>query len=402
MGNLCYRQAKNEEDRLGQFSTPPAIANLLAGLVANGINEPVSLLDLGAGGGPLAKALDRCIDLGSSALLEVDCAYTEQLACLPIQGEVKVVRSDFLGDEWLPTQSPNVVLSNPPYGSFKASQRLQKLSRDLGFQTPVKGEWMRTDAAFLVRAWSFMELGTRIGFIVSEAMITHPSFAKFRSVLVNKLSSLEVIKLEPTIFARAEVSAYMIVGTRAVSRRRNVVLQRADSAGQVTEELHVSHSDAVLSLDLDYHAALKRLSLSVSETSSRLYDLNVSINRGSRSRKQFLDLGISAFHTTDFPEHSDEVVLGTNNSSGYRDAKSGDILIPRVGTRCLDKQARVSAGAGVFTDCVYRISAEASIQKVVWKTLSSAFGSEWRMAVASGSCAKHLPLATLRSMPLLF
>ena len=121
--------------------------------------------------------------------------------------------------------------------------------------------------------------------------------------------------------------------------------------------------------------------------------------RGSRSCKDFERLGLRAFHTTDFDTSRPGVHL-RGASRGYQTARSGHILIPRVGSRCLVGQTRVESGEGMFTESVYRLTVTSKDHRRVWRTLASSFGAEWRLANASGSCAKHLTVQTLATMPL--
>ena len=202
-------------------------------------------------------------------------------------------------------------------------------------------------------------------------------------------------------FKNAEVSAYLVTGERSVRRRRKVILRKASSDGDVLEEIEVSQEDAITSLDIEHHLLLRRFGLKSGSFSETLGTVGTEINRGSRSLQEFKQLGLTAFHTTNFPIKEADIVLTGQKHNIYHVAKAGDILIPRVGSRCLDRQVRVQRGAGLFTDCVYRISASKRTQDLVWKTLNSEFGTEWRLAHADGSCAKHLPISILLGMPIL-
>jgi len=210
-----------------------------------------------------------------------------------------------------------------------------------------------------------------------------------------------VTRLDERTFPNTEVSAFIITGERAVRRNRNALLRRVSADGSLLAEIEVASEDAILSLDIDFHLALQRIGLKGKSISDTLGSVGTVITRGSRSQNEFEKLGLVAFHTSDFPRKAGPIILAGKVHDSFHVAKPGDILIPRVGSRCLNRQARVEDGYGLFTDCVYRLTVGRQAMNRVWKTLDSSFGAEWRVIHAGGSCAKHLPIQTLLNMPLL-
>lgn len=400
MGDLKFRKARDVADKLGQVWTPSPIAKLLAKSISVGTGNTFHILDLGAGQGALTTALLDNYRNSTATMIELDKHHAKSLHQQSMPRS-EVIQADVLGTTWSCCRPPSVIVSNPPYGALGASPELQKLIRKAELSIPFDGKWVRSDAAFLARAWDFSTKGTHFGFIVSSPLISNTSYRAMRASFVRELKGLCVTQLAPLTFKNAEVSAYMLTGQRAVNRRRNILLRKASVEGKVIDELEVSNQDAIHSLDIDYHRSLKRLGISAKNVSLTLGSAGVLINRGSKTQKEFSDRGVAAFHTTDFPEDGNEVILSGYAFGSCHVAVPGNMLIPRVGSRCLDKQVRVEKGTGVFTDCVYRLSVNGRMRTKVWNTLNSSFGVEWRIANAAGSCAKHLPISTLFSMPLI-
>ncbi len=399
MGDLRYRKSRDAADRLGQVWTPPVIAELLASTVPVEHGKDVHFFDLGAGQGALTKALLQAHQGSTATMIELDSEYVRTLRSQKDKRST-VLQADVLDASWACKPTPSIIVSNPPYGSLAAPMDLRVLVENTGLGIPFEGKWIRRDAAFLARAWELASKGTGLGFIVAAPLISNPCYRELRKRLVSEMRGLCVTQLSPLTFKNAEVNAYLISGERALNRKRNVLLRKASSEGEVTTEIVVSALDAVQSLDIDYHLALKRLGVSAKSLKT-LGSVGVAINRGSKTQKEFKDQGVSAFHTTDFPDNRNQVILGGKVLDSCHVAVAGDILIPRVGSRCLDKQAQVENGTGLFTDCVYRLSVKGRTRSKVWKTLNSSFGTEWRMANAAGSCAKHLPIKTLLNMPVI-
>jgi hypothetical protein len=402
MTTLRYRNARDEADLLGQVFTPQPIAELLVKSLPADQRPVRQIVDLGAGEGALSLSALARYKRAKALLVEIDPRYAKSLCGLIKSGmnAVQVAHADVLSANWTIPINPDLILSNPPYGAIAVTPEIKNVLVRSGLDVPVSGEWVRGDAAFVARAWAIAERGSRLGLIVASPMIREPACRRLRETLVSELRGLCVTQLDERTFQNAEVRAFLITGQRSINRHRNVLLRKVLADGTIFDEMEVSHTAAVLNLDIDYHRALGRLGLTANDVSETLGSVGASIVRGSRSQKDFERLGLSAFHTTDFPDSADGVVL-RGARSGYHLAKSGDILIPRVGSRCLAKQARVREGEGLFTDCIYRLTVKQRSLARVWKTLASSFGAEWRLANAGGSCAKHITVQTLLAMPVI-
>jgi hypothetical protein len=302
--------------------------------------------------------------------------------------------------EWGHATANTGIVSNPPYGmlALTEAQRLKIKSSVLA--PPTHGKWVRGDAAFLARAWELANSGVALAFIVTAPIASGREYSHLREKLVKGLRNLTITQLDERTFPGAEVRAFLVNGVRGMNRPRKVLLRKADITGQIVDEISISHGDALKRLDIEFYRACERLGLANNSTLTTLGDVGTSIVRGSLSRNEFEKRGVGAFHTTDFARNGENVELSYAASS-FHSASAGDILIPRVGSRCLTRHARVILGEGPFTDCVYRLRSSSIAQDRIWKTIASSFGCEWREAHASGNCARHLTQATLLSMPLL-
>lgn len=397
--HLRYRYSRDKADRLGQVFTPESIASLLVESLPIPSQGVKQIIDLGAGQGALTKAALKRYPKSSAVLVEIDPLHVDALfATMP--KNINIIKGDALDLGWENGLNADIVISNPPYGMLQLSDSINTFLSKTNLPVPTNGSWIRGDAAFVARAWMCSSRGTGLGLIVASPLVRDPSFRQLRETLINQLKGLCVTQLDTHVFDGAEVQAFLITGMRSTSRKRNVLLRKASIDGTIIDELEIGWGAAVNRLDFDYYNAMKRIGVSSSLSPDTLASVGTSIVRGSRSHNDFQRLGLDAFHTTDFKEFSEELLLkGCNHK--YNVARPGDILIPRVGSRCLLNQARVVSGEGLFTESVFRLSVKERAREKVWRTLSSSFGSEWRLANASGNCAKHLTVQTLLGMPLI-
>jgi len=399
--DLRFRRAKKTSELLGQVPTPSSIGTrLLEALPTNSKR----IIDLGAGDGRLARlALAQCPE-ATALLIETD---TEQVQILRAHADAReevvpldVLRNAGLLDVRNTFGVADAVVSNPPYMAVRLDQSdIDRVRGIFPFVEDAAG-WVRADVAFTAYAWALSDRGAHLALILPAPALTQSQYRPLREKLLSQLAGLTVTQLPSRCFPGVEVDAFLVTGTRAITRRRKPLLRMLNAAGNVTGSLRVSYADGLSRLDFSYHEAAARLGFDRAASTDTLESLGVEIIRGSLSRKEFDKAGLSVFHTTDFAADGAQVTL-TGASDVYRTAVKGDILIPRVGSRCLTKEAMVTAGAGAFSDCVYRLRAQPHVIDRVWATLNSDFGRQWRALHAEGSCAKHLPLWVLRKMPVL-
>jgi hypothetical protein len=124
------------------------------------------------------------------------------------------------------------------------------------------------------------------------------------------------------------------------------------------------------------------------------------IYRGNLSRNTLLQQQVPHFHTTSFPVSENEVTLDSDVQDGLPFAREGDILLARVGSRCLDRQVIVKSGKRAITDCVYRLQLPEETVHTAMASLTSTHGKLWRQMNAKGACAKYLTKESILSMPL--
>lgn len=359
-------------------------------------------LELGSGSGRLAEAVHCWADPISYLGIEVDASMIDLSPRLP---GVTYLNQDVLAvaslDRTLGRQQFDHVIGNPPYGvhglSDEAKGRLQSLCPGL----EVQGNWAPIDLYFVLESVARLRSMGSAAFIVGAEIPCGIRSRQFRKMILETASDIECYELPPATFgSSAEVQAYVLVVRFGKGRANHVSLGRLNEQFEVISLRRFDCSLAVDSMGLsdqefrEMDAALRKSSGSVT-----MRDLDVSIVRGSRTRSQFAKLGVHHFHTSDFPKSGMEVSLESTSDHDFQQATVGDILLPRVGTRCLEHKAIVVEGKSPYSDAVFRVRAPAKHYERVVRWITSAECSSWRRAAAHGACAKHLTVATLLNMP---
>lgn len=380
--------------------TPPHLARRVVALLSG---HGDSWLELGAGNGRIAQA---CLDQSNpSSYIGVE--LDERL----LRGSPIDTRASFLqGDVLSPTALSTLLgdqlftrtIGNPPYGMQALDLECQRRIAELCPGIPQIADWVQIDLYFMLESLTRLKRPGEAAFIVGAPIAEDSRLQAFRQALMLAASEVECFELPVDVFdKKAEVQSFLLVARFGVSALKSVRLGRMVGADlEVVAERYVSPELAIERLDLAFHE-FQDLSASLrSKPGFRsLEELGATVIRGSLTRAQFDALGIRCFHTSDFPHESAEVRFGQGRDHGFQTAAANDILLPRVGTRCMDRHALVVKGQRHYTEAVYRLRVPARHHQKVTDWVLSDAGATWRQAAAKGSCAKHITVAALMEMP---
>ncbi len=393
------RHAKST--RLGQYFTPAGLAMSVARSLRK---APDSLLELGAGDGALIRAVLNRFPMASITAVEVDAALVPALQ--EIGGDTRIVRADVLDSRLinaaLGDEQYSSAIGNPPYGEHPA----HRVNRDLRCRFPEvnRGGWIRRDVVFLWESWQRIRPGGELAIIIASSLVCDSAFSALRSELASNACRIDVYALEDGAFPGVEVRTFLLVARKRASglRVQGVRLHRASKDGHKQATIALSQGDvgAEAGWDHRYHELIACIGQQA-KGAPTLSDLGAHIVRGSQTHAQFREAGMSHVHTCNFSGGTTRMRLNPSREvSDHNMAVAGDVLVPRVGTRCLLRQATVVSGYSPHTEAVFRIRVPRCHRKAVLETLESPLGLMWREKNARGSCAKYLTVESLMTMPI--
>lgn len=189
---------------LGQFFTPPSIANFMANLFSSAYPECTRLLDAGAGIGALSTAfVERWKSVGSGKRLETSAYETDpmiwldltknldRLACQNV--ELGVVKGDFiaLASTMIALErGPRFThaIMNPPYKKINSDSLHRAQLRTAGLET------VNLYSGFVALALKLLENGGELVAIIPRSFCNGPYYQPFRRFLM-RFASIEHIHL---------------------------------------------------------------------------------------------------------------------------------------------------------------------------------------------------------------
>lgn len=397
---MRYRATLSPRARRGQILTPPQLAARLA--VSLQVTSG-DWLELGAGSGRLVDAclanrsLDRYVGVEYDQRLAASCPNGP-----PVQLHLADVLKPDVLQGMLGARRFNCVVGNPPFGVERLPPAAEARMRSLYPDAQIIKGWARLDLYFMLESLARLKRPGEAAFIVAAPIVQEGTLASFRKTLIDSASQVECYELAPKTFdRRAEVQSFLLIARFGRQRGATVTLGRlSGDSFDITHTRVVNRKAAIERMDLGHHE-FKDLNQGLSRKAgfTTLGELGASICRGSRSRHEFEAMEVEHFHTSDFPHAGGDLSFGRMVSHAYQTASAGNILVPRVGSRCIDREAIVTKGQRAFTEAVYRIDLPQRARTPVFDWLSSPTGKEWRRRAAHGSCAKHLTVTSLKAMP---
>lgn len=357
-----------------QHHTNRVVAQTLTGLME--VSQPKSVIDLGVGQGSLLEGARHLwreanlhgVDIDAMQIAvareRIPHATFAQFDCLT-QHNNEALQNLF--------QSADVVLCNPPF-----MESYEKAS-------PM-GPRRIAEIEFLKLSLRLLKPKGYLGIILPARYISGPSYRKFRNWLVCQHELISVTALPRNTFNSAQVDTFFLVVRNSAPINSKPRLQALLNTGTLSPAIRPSISELADRMDYFFYATKPFWEISAVPLAMLL---TTDILRGFPSQGRKTPSWM--FHTTDFKHHPNGLIrFEQPDATSHPCAQAGDILIPRVGSRCIQYAAFVKSGSGTFSDCVYRLRVAREWQAYVFHYLQSPLGIRMRQRIAHGSCVKIL------------
>lgn len=380
----------------GQFSTPDWIADLLCSRLTK---VPRIAADLGIGKGALALALAKRFP--ETRLLGIDNFEVPRSSRSKMEHQgIRLRQADIslrnFSSSFLKRYgSMDAIVSNPPFITVSGQYGVKEMLHEN--HLIVGAERQRLDLIFLTHAMKMLKTGGEAAFILPVSAFSMSRTLLNLDTMVKRFGLAELIRLPNDLYEQAEVETAILIFRSGMSTNLHdhFIVREAKRDG--TLEMIGTFSSSEL---VEYFAYREE----IGTIPNSLGGIGGVIRRGRYSSNKLAYHGVNHFHTTSFQCYPNSQVRfdGINDDALCIDAPAteGDILIPRVGTRCLGRAAIVVGGRSHISDCVFRISTPVNKRRLVWEFLSSAAGRQWQLGLARGACAKFITQNELLGAPL--
>ncbi|HHQ4895951.1 MULTISPECIES: N-6 DNA methylase [Aeromonas] len=375
---------------LSQYYTTPDLGKELMSLIPaeHVVN---SIIDLGAGEGALL--ISACDRYSRASIYGIDIDPENIDIIKSSHPEYNIFQGDSTQDKTIKKVRSlcygfDLVIGNPPFKDMLITDDIRVNIEGLGFSK--NQVQVRSELIFLMNGLKLLNDNGILAYILPDGFFTNINFITVREFICKNFQILNVREVPAGTFSGTEAKTHILVIKKSTPQFGVVVTKvgMADRSINITEDCFIKRGD------YSFYSQPKSISF------DSLRTINAILIRGRESKSDGIN---NMLHTTSFKSQYNEFRLNNNDEiHDSRVAKPGDIVIPRVGTRCLGKLGVIRSGYFRITDCLIIIRIDDNIlrEKVI-NSLKSDFGINWIKSTAKGVGAKHITLSDLKSFPII-
>ncbi|WP_018623046.1 N-6 DNA methylase [Spirosoma luteum] len=368
-------------------------------LLINSISyhQPKSIVDLGIGNGSLTVAAYNKWNDASFWGCDIDLERIETTRTnLPFAQISKIDGLDVNSPFPLKVGTIDIAICNPPYYRVAEKEKYIKLFESVSLPHVDSLPFVTADLIFLANNLLLLKQGGQLGIIIPDGLVTSQVFEPVRQALLNKYTIKSIIELPSNIFKKTEAKTHiLIIEKRTKINSYEVELLCADKQGICSHKVLVQ--SAMLYERMDYTYTNWMVNDRI-PTNKNLRDINATIIRSNRTTKELNERNIEFLHSTSYNEGE---ILRINSSFDEDNrliyAVDGDIIVTRVGKRCIGKVCLIEKGRIPISDCLFIIRVSKEYKNLVFSALISSSGKKWFEIVGHGVCSKVISRENLYS-----
>ncbi|RPA64103.1 hypothetical protein EGC86_02190 [Shewanella frigidimarina] len=356
------------------------------------IASPQTALDLGFGAGELLCAAKRRWDNLSLIGIDIDrknILYAESnklIKALELSGfdpSLPNIINDSFGEI-------DLLISNPPYFLCDLDSNNKKILQAIGLLDCISKNLKKVPAEliFLAQNLRLLTKTGEIGIIVPAGLVSGQKWLPVRQFLFEKYNITNIIQLPESSFKKTDAQTFIITLKNKTKSCKSIPLSYIDR----DDAIDVDISNAIVRSDYRFYKEINSL-----EYTDKISSEDFEMYRGNKSHNELVKIGNTHIHTTDMPHQPTLLDIGTTPVDNVKNAKSNDILIARVGRRCLGRTLFIHSGSIPISDCIIGITPKNKIVgDKIWKKLSSVQCKKYLTNAALGVGAKYITYKTIK------
>lgn len=386
--------AGSKENIFNFYATPDWVADLIVKHCP--LNQRSQIIDLGAGEGSLLKSFADFSPKAHRTAIEINSDHfchlrhvAHDLHCLDLLKEA-------IPDSVLRKGFQRTIVSNPPFGKLSLDENVKSsLVKHNLIDPDTYSRNARLEAYFLSLALNISKPGSNIAFIISANLLYQNLWRTLRNTLVTDHKLEKIVLLPADAYAQAEVESAIIFLQPYQGQTKKIDI--IDYRGSSIIKTKCNTTKFVYSF-------FEELNPTRNEA-NELGGILETIYRGRSCSKELKNNNIAHLHSTDInASHRQKITLPSKQTIGNypqeKMALAGDILIARVGTRCLGSAVMIESGKSVISDCVISVRVPNDKKEDIFKKLTSDEGRDWLRSTARGSCAKIITYESIQRFPI--
>lgn len=362
-----------------QYFTNRSIAKLLISIIAK--DNVSTILELGIGDGALSKmAIERWTDAHVYAV-DID----EQICDTIKSDAITIIQADVLSNAKLyDNMHFDIALCNPPFQTLKQTDTYSNYLERANLVRSTNLKRICADIVFIARNLIMLKDNGILALILPDGILTRYDLQGFRTDLIDNYSIEHIIQLPQKSFRKTEAQTHIVIIKKSRSNNSNIPISIADKNGEIVETIYVDKIDACYRMDFIYHSSCKQ-QLILEDGITGMH-----ISRGGYTYHSLCAMGIPFVHSKKFVHGENLIIDDYDNQiqSNKSIAHEGDILMVRVGSRCLGRVQYLKKGHIYISDCIYKISVPKKFQYRLFKCLCNEKTQERLHTIAHGVCAK--------------
>lgn len=376
--------------RHSQYFTEKLFAESMIALID--IEKVHYALDLGIGNGALSKAVlkrwpQTCID---AIDVDYDICNSEILKKCNIniqQGDILNVEDlNLLKNEY------DLAICNPPYKRIKHENKYRELFIDANLNECNEQKCISADVVFIAVNLKLLKSNGILAIIVPDGLLTRKDYKPFRHAIISRHRIIHIIQLPEKAFSKTEARTHIIIIKKNGKTNDNVPISYMSQNGIINETINIDKNVLFNRMDFSY---CKWFKLSSEEQFSQIDNIVYEIKRGGISYKKLRTSNLNYLHSNSYSNNACLQLPSYEYTINKTTARAGDIIICRVGKRCVGKIAFIESGTILLSDCLFKITVPFKYQKDVFKELQSFESKEWISINAHGVCSKVISKSDL-------
>ena len=364
---------------LNQFYTDKIYADYIANNLS--VLSPNSVLDIGHGSGILLKSIKEKWCKINAIGVDIDNLNVKKSN---EDGNILAFKMSGL-NPYLPLfieenfGKIDLLISNPPYFIKNYDKKTKKIINSVGMQNifSEKTKKIPSEIVFLAQNLRLMNELSELAIILPAGIISGEKWKNLRCFILKNYKITKVVQLPLKIFKDTEARTFILFIKSKESNYSTVELSN------MVNEITITIDQATDRLDYNFYIN--------SKIQNKIRNYDYKVLRGKSTRKKLMGITNNFIHTSNIANNSEPLLLVNNPFVNEVNAIEGDILVSRVGTRCLGDANMVSKGSIPVTDCVIIIRGKnKNTQKNIWKLINSMKFKKYVKECSLGVCSQYI------------